>query len=222
VETFSKLADSIYFHDDAGVWVNLYAASALDWAEKGLRLRQQTRFPEEPSSRIAIEAAPTQPLALRLRIPAWADGASVALNGKPVRGTARPGSYVTVERKWTKGDRVDVRLPMSLRSHAMPDDASLQTMMYGPLVLAGDLGSEGLTDAMRHGDPVHPVKNHFLVGDPVPAPDLESGGKPPARWIRPGNGPLHFTAPARERRVDLLPLNRIVRQRYAVYWRVTS
>ena len=46
VENFSKLADSVYFHDDDGIWVNLFVPSEVRWKEKGVRLIQDTRFPE--------------------------------------------------------------------------------------------------------------------------------------------------------------------------------
>ena len=72
VESFAKLADSIYFHDRDSLWVNLFIASELNWAEKGLTLRQETRFPEQPGTRYSSRCSQPVELTLRLRIPSWA------------------------------------------------------------------------------------------------------------------------------------------------------
>jgi hypothetical protein len=67
------------------------------------------------------------------------------------RRRGRAGGYWVVDRTWENGDEVRVTLPMSLHVHPMPDDDTLQAIMYGPVVLAGDLGREGLTEEMRRG-----------------------------------------------------------------------
>ena len=54
VESFAKLADSIYFHDRDSLWVNLFIASELNWAEKGLTLKQETRFPEQQGTSLRL------------------------------------------------------------------------------------------------------------------------------------------------------------------------
>ena len=220
VESFSKLADSIYFRDDRGLFVNLFVASELDWAEKGVKVRQETQFPDQPRTRLVFDCARPLRLAVRVRVPYWTSGMTLAVNGKPAPGSPRDG-YWTVEREWKRGDTLAAELPMHLHAHPMPDDATVQAMMYGPLVLAGDLGAEGLTEEMRHGDPKQLVASHYLVGEPVQAPALRAAGKLDA-WIRPaGDGPLAFRTRGQARDVALLPLNRIVDQRYAVYWKVT-
>ena len=73
------------------------------------------------------------------------------INGKPLGATAEPGSYLTIHRTWKTGDRVELGLPMRLSVEAMPDDAATQAFLYGPLVLAGDLGNEGLTEDLIVG-----------------------------------------------------------------------
>jgi hypothetical protein len=95
---------------------------------------------------LTVSSAKPQPLALRLRIPAWAAGSTVKINGKPLGATAEPASYLTIHRTWKTGDRVELGLPMRLSVEAMPDDAATQAFLYGPLVLAGDLGNEGLSE----------------------------------------------------------------------------
>jgi uncharacterized protein len=222
VENFSKLADSIYFHDGSGIWVNLYVASELDWQEKGIKLRQETKFPEEDTIRFTVNGAAAAPLALRLRIPYWAArGVSVKVNGKDAPGTPKTGEYFVIERQWANGDSVELRLPMSLRAQPMPDDAAMQAFMYGPLTLAGDLGgAAGITENMRRGDPVHPLKNHLITGNPTEPPQLLVRGRPIPSWLKPDGVPLRFATMAQGHTLRMMPLNRITDQRYAVYWRV--
>ena len=217
VESFSKLADSIYFYDENSLYVNLFVASDLEWEEKGVRIRQITAFPNRGETHLRISTAKPVKLALRIREPYWTDGGmTVAMNGKPT-DAVRAGGYWVVDRFWENGDEVGVTLPMNLHIQAMPDDDTLQAIMYGPLVLAGDLGREGLTDALRQGG-----DNPADMPKPPAAPEFVSESQDPRSWIEPvGTMPLTFRTKGQSRDISMMPLNRIVDQRYGVYWRVT-
>ncbi len=216
VESFSKLADSIYFHDDAGIYVNLFLASELDWAEKGFRLRQQTAYPEQEGTALLIEAKSPVRMALSIRVPWWASrGFTVKVNGKTEAGTPRPGSFVRLDRQWRTGDRVEVSAPMSLHIESMPDDDGVQAILYGPLVLAGELGGEGLTQEMQYGE------EQAIKEKPVAAPEFRARAGGPSQWIKPVAGrKLAFRTTGQERNVTLIPLSRLFEQRYGVYWSV--
>ena len=217
VESFSKPAESIYFHNERELYVNLFIASRLDWPERGLRLRQDTKFPEQQGAALSFELKQPVRLALRLRIPDWAaHGIMVKVNGSAAAAVAGPSSFVTVERTWQSGDKVEIETPMHLHRDSMPDDDRLQALMYGPFVLAGDLGTEGLMREMRYGD----MKGgHTCQGDPVPAPAFTDG--PLTAWVKPdAKQPLVFRAAAQPKDVTLIPLHRVTAQRYAVYWRM--
>ena len=109
----------------------------LDWPEKGLHITQGTRFPEEQGTTITVTAkSPTQ-LAINLRIPYWAQGGSVKVNGSALPAFSSPSSYLTLNRVWKTGDKIQLSLPMGVHIDSMPDDATVQAAMYGPLVLAG-------------------------------------------------------------------------------------
>ena len=221
VEEYSKLTDSIFWHDDGGVYVNLFIPSELNWPEKGFGLRQDTRFPEQPRTALTVTADKPVHLALRLRIPSWlASAPTVKLNGKALEATASPGGYLTLTRTWKKGDRVEMELPMRLHIEAMPDDPNLQAVLYGPLVLAGDLGAEGLTEQLTTG-PMGPRVQAL----PIQVPSFRAGpsGHPaePASWIKPGDKPLTFHTTGQPKDVALVPLNAIFDKRYSVYWEVT-
>ena len=214
-ESYAKLGESIYFHNDAALFVNLFASSELDWSEKGLRLRQETRFPETDSTRLVLELDQALELSIHLRIPAWASGGSVRLNGDRLETFANPGSYLTLHRTWHNGDTLELHLPMRLRSIAMPDDETLVALAYGPLVLAGKLGTGGMTDGMIRGR-VNPWDQ-----EPVPAPVFVANPGAPEKWIEAvGGEALTFRTTGQERDVTLVPLQRLFGERYAVYWRV--
>ena len=123
VEEYSKLNDSIYWHDNEGVFVNLFIPSELNWAEKGFRLRQETKFPEQQSTAFVVTASKPVQMAMRLRVPAWLKSApTVKINGRALEASASPGSYLTLSRTWKTGDRVEMGLPMHLSVESMPDD----------------------------------------------------------------------------------------------------
>jgi uncharacterized protein len=220
-ESFAKLGDSIYFHDDRGVYVNLFIASELTWTERGIRLVLDTRFPEEDTLRLTVYPAQPQRMALRVRVPYWTAGGEARLNGTPLQGFAQPGSYFTVERRWRDGDQLTVRLPMHLHVAPMPDDPTLQAAMYGPLVLAGRLGSEGLGASDLRAVPTPPRKVPEYPLPPVAAPVITTRSTDPASWLIPvpGRG-LEFRTNEQAQPITLVPLNAIFDERYAVYWKV--
>jgi DUF1680 family protein len=234
-EEFSKLNDSIYWRDDAGLFVSLFIPSELNWAEKGFQLRQETKYPESPDVALTVTAARPEPMTIRVRIPGWLRMApSVKVNGKPLDASAAPGSYLTLHRAWKAGDKIEMALPSYLRVETMPDDAATQAFLYGPLVLAGDLGNDGLTEA-------HIVGPNFRVGapnveqngsplaaqnmvppiPPVEIPSLRAAGAEAGSWIKPGDKPMMFRTTGQTKDVTLVPLNSLFDRRYAVYWQVT-
>lgn len=219
VEEFAKLGDTIYFHDDHGIFVNLFIASEVKWPEKGIRLVQETNFPEQEGASFVIHAEKPVEMALHIRVPYWATrGGAVKLNGTALPVFSSPGSYLALDRVWKDGDRVDVSLPMSLHVDSIPDDPTLQAMMYGPLVLAGRLGSENLTKSM-----VYVGYDTSPGGDPIPVPAIATSPKDPLGWLKPASGqPLTFQTVGQAETITLMPLYRLFGERYAVYWKTTT
>src|SRR5580700_8671202 len=222
LENFSKLSEGFYFHNEHSLWVNLFFASELNWREKGVILRQETRFPEEAGTRLLIQAKSPARFTLNVRIPYWADGASITLNGKPFEPKQKlePSSYAKIDRTWKNGDRVDVKLPMRLHLQTIPDDPTLAAIMYGPLVLAGELGAQNLDPKRIYSD------DKFLHGgfSPVAVPELAGDRNALDKWIqavRANDKPLSFrtVGAGRPEDVTLSPFYRLFNQRYCVYWR---
>ncbi len=236
IEEYSKLTDSIYWRDDEGVYVNLFIASELDWREEGFRLRQDTKYPESEHTALTVVDAGRRELTIRLRVPGWLRSSPVVrVNGKGLDASAAPGSYLTLARAWKAGDRVEMELPMHLHMESMPDEPGTQAYLYGPLVLAGDLGNDGLTDAHivgpnlrvgapdveQHGSPLGPVNRT----PPVPGieiPAFRAAGPDPTSWIQATDQAHVFRTVGQRKDVTLVPLNRLFDRRYSVYWQVTS
>ena len=104
-----------------------------------------------------------------------------------------------------------------------PDDASMQAYLYGPVVLAGELGRESLTWEQLYGDPFQAMDKYEPRGAPIAAPELRAVSKDLREWIRPvPREPLTFRTSGQKRDLTLVPLSRIFEERYAVYWRVRS
>ncbi len=235
IEEYSKLNGSIYWRDAGGLYVNLFIPSELDWKEKGFRLRQETKYPASETILLTVTAAAGSDIGIRLRIPGWLRTAPVVkVNGKPLDASAAPGSYLLLTRKWRAGDRIEMTLPMHLHVEAMPDDPEMQAFLYGPLVLAGDLGGEGLTEAhiigpnLRVGAPnVEQFGSPLAATNtvpPVPAieiPTFRAAGEGPDSWIKPADRPLSFRTVGQKQDLVLVPLNSLFDRRYSVYWHVT-
>jgi uncharacterized protein len=212
VESFAKPGDSIYFHDDTALWVNLFIASELEWPEKGLKLTQQTRFPEQPGVRLRFTVKQPVEMTLRFRVPYWARlGASVKLNGAPLKMDTAPASYAALQRTWQDQDVLELEMPMSLHLEPMPDNPAVAAILYGPLVLAGRLGP--LTPAEAHN---HNAASGGLRSS-VPWFAVEDENL--AAWIKPIAGqPLEFRTEDQATNVSLAPLCSLFGEHYAVYW----
>ena len=237
-EEYAKLNDSIYFHDDSSVYVNLFIPSKLDWKERGLQLRQTTKYPNEQTITFTVDAAPTKPTAIKVRVPYWATkGATVAINNQPLSDTATPSSYLEINHPWKAGDVVTVEIPMTPHIDQAPDDKQVQAAMYGPLVLAVRQGSGGLTNSMIYAGsgprsfdddfsmltvnmrfPAQRRPNNAPASAPVPPPVGND-----AIWFEQTEGsrryPLQFRTLGRGFTHTLIPLNLIMDERYSVYVR---
>ncbi len=222
MENHAIYGDSIYFYDKEGVFVNLFIASEVNWSERGFRIRQETNFPEQEDITLFISVDKPVELALHIRVPYWVErGGKAKINGKLVEAFASPRSYLTLRRTWKDGNRIEVALPMDLHLHRVPDDPKQAAIMYGPLVLAGQLGTEGLP-----GEKVYGLHGFFGPGgDPVPAPYFEVEDEDLNSWIRPvADNPLTFLTvnAGKPEDVTMVPFYKLFGQRYAILLGVPS
>ena len=206
MENHSKYGKNIFYHNDNELFVFQYIASVLTWKEKGIVLTQQTKYPEEQGSHFEFKCQNPVKLTLQIRYPFWAThGIEIKVNGRRERITQQPGSYVPVERTWKSGDKVEVSIPFSLRLETMPDDSNRIAVMYGPLVLAGDLG---------------PVADSASK-DPLYVPVMMTEKRDPSVWMKPVEGKpnTYITVnTGRTRDVEMKPFFAFYDRRYSVYW----
>jgi uncharacterized protein len=222
-ESFAKLGDSIYFQDGDALYVNLFVPSELDWRERGVRVVLDTRFPQEDTLRLTLHCARPRQLALRVRIPYWSRGGRAYLNGRELESFAAPAGYLSVERTWRTGDELALRLPLRLHLAPLPGDRALQAVMYGPLVLAGRLGTAGLDSGNLRAPPTRPRTVPQYPLEPMPAPTITAPSSDPDAWLAPVPGrPLEFRTVGQPSVVTLVPLNRILDERYTVYWKLVT
>ena len=222
MENHAKYGDAIYFHDGAdALYVNLFVPSTVTWRARGLTLTQRTRFPYEDATRITIDAPRPTRATLHVRRPAWCDGMTVAVNGRAQRVDLSAEGYVRLGREWRAGDVVEVRLPMTLRTEPLPGTPDVVAFIYGPIVLAGLLGTQGVTPAAQI------IKNERESGNmlnaPVEVPSLVGDVGDLVRRVRQvPNEPLTFETVGlgRPRDVRLAPYFHQAHERYTLYWNV--
>ncbi|MBP8302626.1 MAG: glycoside hydrolase family 127 protein [Phycisphaerae bacterium] len=144
VENHAKYGDSIYFHDEKTLYVNLFIASELDWRAKGLKVRQETVYPEQASTHLSFTCQAPVDLALHIRHPWWAaKGVQVLVNGQAQQSPSTPGSWAVVERTWKTGDTVEVLMPFALRTEGFKDNPNRFAFLNGPVVLCAGVDTSG-------------------------------------------------------------------------------
>jgi DUF1680 family protein len=140
MESHAKHGDSIYWENGDTLFVNLYIPSTVEWKAVGASLQMDTRYPYEGEIGIKVRRLAGQGrFTLALRVPAWAKGHRVHVNGKPVSARTEKG-YALVRRRWKAGDSVGLSLPLELRLEAAPGNDRVVSLLRGPMVLAADLG----------------------------------------------------------------------------------
>ncbi|MEP6494265.1 MAG: beta-L-arabinofuranosidase domain-containing protein [bacterium] len=146
MENHTKYQDSIYFRstDGSTLYVNLYIPSVLEWRGKGITVDQRTRYPFEGASTLTVTG--NGRLAMKLRVPSWVRrGYTVSVNGAAQRLAATPGQYLTLDRQWRTGDTVEIAMPLSFRAERTIDDPAVQSIFYGPTLLAVQAAAVGNT-----------------------------------------------------------------------------
>jgi DUF1680 family protein len=221
MENHVKYRDSIYFHDDDAIYVNLFIPSSVRWKDKGAVLTQATTFPDAPTTTLRWKLQQPTEATLKLRHPHWSRAAIVLINGVEGARSTEPGSYVALSRTWRSGDEVELRLTMEVAAQRAPAAPDIVAFTYGPLVLAGALGREGLTPG---SDIVVNERKYGIYNDtPFDTPALTGAPETIASHLHPGDRPLEFTILSTEQRpVRLIPYHRIAHERYAIYWPMKS
>ena len=223
MENHGKYGQFIYTHVGDALFVNLYAASQLDWKERGITLRQETAFPYSENSTITI-AEGKGTFNLMVRYPGWVHPGEfkVSVNGKPADIITGPSSYVSINRKWKKGDVVNINFPMHSSLRYLPNEPQYVALMHGPILLGMKTGTESMASLIADdsrfgqyaGGPKQPIdKAPILINNDI--------ASIPSQLTPVSGKPLHFTLSTRtENKIEgeLQPFFEIHDSRYMIYW----
>ena len=228
MENHGKYGQFIYTHVGDALYVNLFVASELNWRERGISLRQETAFPYSEQSRITITDSKPQQLTLMVRYPGWVKPGAldVKVNGQKVSIVSGPSSYVAINRKWKKGDTVEINFPMHNSVKYLPNVPQYIALMHGPIVLGMKTGTEDLrrlvSDDSRFGQIANGKKLPINEAPILINNDIEGI----ATQLQPVAGkPLHYTLSTRMEnpiRGELQPFFEIHDSRYMLYWLALS
>lgn len=228
IENSGRYSEFIYAHSNDTLFLNLFIPSKLDWSEIGLKLTQSTNFPNTPRTTITIDEAPKKKLKLKIRKPAWVgDTFAVSINGESTKAKLGSDGFVSISRKWKKGDTIEVQLPMQLRAEQLPDGSDFVSFSFGPIVLAANMGDEETPGIFAgSGRMEHIAPGPYLPLDT--APMLIGDIDDTLAHLEPVVGdPLHFhlkgdIRPTPQKSIVLEPFYRLHETRYSVYWQVVD
>lgn len=230
MENPGRYGEFIYAQAKDGVYVNLFIPSTLSVLEKGLVLKQETKFPDEERTKLRLQLEKPTYFTLYVRHPAWADasGFEINVNGQTVDIQSPPSSYAAIQREWKDGDTVDVNLPMRTYVERLPDGSDWVAILNGPIVLAKPDGTDQLEGLFAdEGRMAHVANGPMRSMDKAPAlltteEELLSHVVP-----EPDASPLHFRImnviePTESKGLELIPFFRLHESRYQMYWELTS
>ena len=220
IENTARYNEGIYYTGANSLLVNLYIPSTVELPSRGIRLKQETKFPAGDRVVFTVECKQPTDFALLLRLPGWlAKPAEVSVNGKPLPAETIPaaGHYLKIQRSWNDGDRVELRLPMELRVRPAMDNPKVVSFFYGPVLLAGELGAAGMP-----ASGLATTQNQFSGWPPVPPPDLAS--YEPGSFRAVADKPLAFTQATAAgsngaATIRFIPFYELHHERYAIYWK---
>lgn len=213
MENPGRYTRNIYYKDKNDFYVNQFISSTVDWEEKGLKISQTTNYPYEETTVITIDEGSAD-AAVKIRIPLWiASAATVKVNDEESVTVAETG-YYTIERTWSKGDTITVTLPMGLHTYTARDDIHKVSFMYGPIVLAGALGTDSFPASDNVSD--HTSLDNFGTID---VPDIIVDDKSPDTFIKAKDlSRLEFEMTSGDDKITLIPYFDLHHQRYSLYW----
>ena len=219
IENTARYGEGIYFTGTNSLWVNLYIPSTVELPERGFRLKQESTFPASDKIAFTVNCQKPVNLSLHLRLPNWlASSAEIKVNDISIAAKLIPvaGNFLVLYREWRDGDTIELRLPMSVRVRPAMDNPKVISFFYGPVLLAGELGTR---DMPVSDNVTSPQGYHNLPVPPVP--NLISAS--PSALFPVANQPLHFTVPVvgttnQQDKISLMPFYDLHHQRYTIYW----
>jgi DUF1680 family protein len=220
MENHTRYGNGIYYHDTNNLYVVLYIPSQLTWPAKNVIIQQETDYPASGDMRFTIKCAKPTTFGFKFRYPTWAaPGMTIKVNGGSIKLDSQPGEFAHVERDWKNDDQVQVQIPLNLRAESLPGAPMTKAFFFGPLLLAGDLGTNNLPVPIAYA---RDQCQYCDFPDPK-VPMLVMDDRPLENWLKPVAGaPLAFRTVNAGRPADVIlrPFYQLHYQRYTVYWDV--
>lgn len=225
MENHGKYGQFIYTHQNDSLFLNLFIASELNWTERGVKITQETDFPNEEKTRLTITEGSSS-FKLMIRYPSWvaSDSLKIIINGDTLSYSAEPSSYVAVDRSWANGDEVEIILPMHNTIEQLINVSRYVAFMHGPIMLGAKTGTEDLAGLIAgEGRWEHiPSGSVFSIAEaPIIVEDTLS--QIADKLVPVDSVPLTFAAPELNMAnpLDSLkfePFYKIHDSRYMMYW----
>lgn len=223
MENFTKLGDTIYMKDDNALYVNFYQSSILDWADKGITIKQESNIPYENTAKFTISGNAN--IDVCFRIPDWTAGnMTVTVNGSKCSYSTEKG-YARIKGSFASGDVIELTIPAKVRAYTLPDNPDVYGFKYGPLVLSAELGKDDMkTDST--GMWVTIPKEKVVASETI---KLSKEGQSVASFmaeiddhlVRDENS-LRFTLNDTNTTLTFSPHYKQYQQRYGIYWKFIS
>lgn len=141
IRTIANMHTYAYTTSDKGVWVNLYGGNTLDTKLQdgtNIKLNQVSNYPWEGLVKITVDIEKSKDFSIMLRIPAWANGTTIKVNGKPITEAIKAGTYFDLKQTWKKGDVIELDIPMNATlmrgDEYIQETTNLTAVKRGPIV----------------------------------------------------------------------------------------
>jgi DUF1680 family protein len=224
MENHARYGKAIYAHEgNDKLLVNLFIASTLDWPEAGVRIEQQTAFPEQADSQLIFHLASPKTLEVDVRYPNWVSPGAmkISVNGEAQPIAAQPDQFAAIARQWKDGDIMKIETPMTLHTEMLPHSQDYVALLYGPIVLAGKLGAQGMKPddfTSQFMELTHRIR-------PTDLPVIVRPISQITAHLKPVDGqPLTFASDdlLKPNDVELVPFYKLYNERYSVYWHLMT
>jgi DUF1680 family protein len=225
MENHGKYNQFIYTHQNDSLFLNLFIASELNWKEKGVKIRQETDFPNEEKTTLTITEGSSQ-FTLMIRYPSWvaAEALKVIVNSDTLPYSAEPSSYIPIDRSWTAGDEIEILLSMHNTIEELINVPKYVAFMHGPILLGAKAGTEYLTGLIADDGSAgqHPNGATYPV-DKAPIVVEDDRSQIPEKLVPVTGKPLNFTASELNivnplNNLEFEPFYKIHDSRYMMYW----
>ena len=221
MEAPAKFGKMIYAHQGSELYVNLFMPSELSWKDKGVKLVQNTDFPDNNKVGFVINTAAGVHFTLNIRKPHWSTAKKMTIwvNGKKMQLAPNTEGYVQLDRSWSNGDKVEVELTPQVTVEYLKGSDKYAAFLYGPIVLAAKVDNNGLEEAYSFRFPKRTVATLEIPMLTAPAL-IGSLDKIKKAVSRKSDKELVFecSSEVASTTFELIPFNRIHFNRYAIYF----